>query len=260
MSVRWVSDVYNLPSHLRIHQWPKEIINAEVSNEFCSVGYGYNNRFVRILDQNESWCKFEVCDMADFYGDVDYPKDIIVMATSSLPILSWNKLKYYISDQYRRDKELAKETEYEIKYRGFIKKYIDDDVLETFLKGLIKDYINDLFKDHAEVLDQTKLLNQSKDYFLRAIYSYHCMISEDSKDNNDIDFEDEKWEVLRMNLQCTLFYDYFPILKKFSGMVSGLSKGEYPNGDCLCGSDVEELNMKYGLKLCEFAITLVLKV
>jgi hypothetical protein len=59
-----------------------------------------------------------------------------------------------------------------------------------------------------------------------------------------------------MGFYNDLLYEKYYIIGKIIDIVSKLNKGDYPNGDRLCGSRVESLNEKYYLKLFKFACTI----
>ena len=256
MNLCFINEVYNLPGHFRVHQWPEDIIKNEIGSICCSISGGYNNIFVRVIDENSEICKFEICDIADFYGEVNYPTDAIIMATISLEREKWKKLQYYISKKYNNDQMENRRIEHIKKYNEFLNHYIDDKKLEGFLTELTTDYINETFGDASNVFNIVNLMKEAKPHFIKSIFSHYSTISlaiheETNDEEADEDYYDEG------KLQYTLFFDYYPSLHKFSQMISNLSKGEYPNGDCLCGSDIQANNLKYGIKLYNYARSLI---
>lgn len=254
------SELWKIDGYFQVYQWPV----AELKQlGFDHVKKLANSYLIRVIAKNKNLVHFEFCPIADYYGDVSV-KNISCEKDGLVSHDVFSKILHLISKQYKDEKEERENLDHETKIKQFTETRLDQKSLLDFSKQITQDYWRDFFANRADIgsLNIDKLAVSALSSFIEFFYTleteHNYVEKEDDSDMSESEDEEEEREKenereeLNSLVQNTMFYDHYPLFKDFAKNLSDLSKDEIPNGDCLCGSSIEELNFEYGLKLVDY--------
>ena len=124
---------------------------------------------------------------------------------------------------------------------------------------ITQQYFKELLgSDLVDQLDMPKFVQSAQSNLFELVYKHgqrDVTIPDDWA--NYIEREEEERDDVFNDFWCEvnydMFYEYYPLFKKFSALMYELSKDEGPNGDCVSGSDIEALNLKYHVMVFKLA-------
>ncbi len=237
--IAFYSEIVARDNCLAVHDYPEELYEMGFKKVCCG-----NRKWAQYSNLG-NYIKVEICYGVDFYGGILIPDDVRTIDTVYFEgtdmFEKFEKFKWLISkDRINKLKQEALDKK---------KKCID-----SMIFGLTEKYVGLLFDD-TSCLDTRKMAKSAKQSIINQLYTYyHNILDEDGFNIDELDDD----LVYDWGLGYSLFYDYYPGLNSFASHVSGLMKGEYPNGDCLCGSEVETWSMEYNTDLLKYANQLVI--
>lgn len=260
------SELWRQRGYHKVYQWPGIEHTKKLRNSYL----------VREIARNSNLVHFELCPVVDYYGDVSL-QDISCEKDGLISHVSFSKFLYLISKEYATAKEIKEKLDYDTKIKEFVQK-LDEKSLTTFAKQITREYWTEFFRGRVDVsvLDMDKLAVSAIPNFIEFFYTLETQYNyqeifdtsegegESESGDSEIDSDDQKdqgqdqkekdndREELYSFVQGQMFYDYYPLFQVFAKDMSNLSKDEIPNGDCLCGSTIDELNMQYGNRLVDY--------
>lgn len=231
-----IDEIIAMPDHFGIYELPIDDIKKQLGIEI-ELKVRYMNYFGKTINNTT----IEIWYAMDFYGEIEYPKNTGKIQTITLENTEClDKLKYLCSRQYVDDKKQQKYNEHMKSVKDFSDKYINLDEFKTFVENMTEEYFSDIFED-ISFLNLNKLAEMGMARLIEKLFNYFSDYSDDH------DWESN--EDLLISFDYDMFYESYPPFKLFSQEMESLCKGEFPNGDCLCGHYLEELNRKYNKKL-----------
>ena len=243
------------PKNKIVHIWPNDKLKVELQidnfnthEEFSKFYFDwstYTHHFGYHYLSNNGDCSITLyCIRSD---GKTIPMHTFVFDNSS----KVDRFMYLVSEEYLKVRK-AEDSATRLKQIEEFCAKIPDLANELYI--LTQQYFDELLgSELVSILDMPKLVKSAQQNLFELVYKHGHREVQIPENLDQYDGMDESYEEFCCEIDYDMFYEYYPLFKKFSSLVYDLTKDEGPNGDCVCGSKVAELNRKYHTKMIKLA-------
>jgi len=255
------SEVYGMEGNHRVFVWEVEKLKL-LGLESKESHWSYSG-YLKVLSEGEGKVNFGLCTVSDYYGEVSYPRDEKVHSEHQVTKEAWEQILQLTSEAHKVKLEEEKRSKYLQEVKEFKEAKLDTmrGEFELFVDEITQEYFQEVFNEPipSQLFSMTAVVAGAVPNFVETVYQYHKFdwtLPKEEVKGEDNEVESEEVERTLFNLRCQFFFNHYSFLGKFAQEMFSLCKGGRPNMDCLLDSKVGDLNVKYGLKLLKFALSL----